>query len=218
MDAATQEINAATQSMALYSLLPTVFVGIGTGLLIWTLFLTRSANHAAVAAVAETRRIGETQLRAWVGVERWQIEINGDINTGMMQEVLILIDWKNSGSTPAYEVSIKTGLASDKIFSEDSTWNEDGEAVINIMPNSPGAFGRPVVFSPERIVASRDDPIVIKSAVRYRTIFDQTEWRYSDTTWEFRYRGQATLEQVKAGNFSYHNMMATFVRPSGKMT
>ena len=53
MNKATRAMNDATQDMALYSLISTIAIIVGTGLLIWTLALTRQANRAAQAAVKE---------------------------------------------------------------------------------------------------------------------------------------------------------------------
>jgi hypothetical protein len=62
MNAATEAMNQATQRMAKYAFWSTVFVGVGTVLLILTLSLTRQANKAARGAVSVTREIGKKQL------------------------------------------------------------------------------------------------------------------------------------------------------------
>ena len=68
MNAATQAMNDVTQRMALYSLISTTLVALGTGLLFWTLQLTRDANRSAREAVKVTSIIGEKQVQAYVSV------------------------------------------------------------------------------------------------------------------------------------------------------
>ena len=68
MNVATQAMNEATQRMVLYNLISTVLVGVGTVLLIITLFLTRQANKAAQAGVAVTRHLGKIQTEAYLSV------------------------------------------------------------------------------------------------------------------------------------------------------
>lgn len=66
MNAATQAMNGATQRMAEYAFWSTVFVAIGTVLLVITLVLTWMANRSAQTAVTVTREIGRKQVRAYV--------------------------------------------------------------------------------------------------------------------------------------------------------
>uniref|UniRef100_UPI003BAA5BD7 hypothetical protein n=1 Tax=Stappia sp. TaxID=1870903 RepID=UPI003BAA5BD7 len=68
MNTATQDMNEATQRMAFYSLISTILVGVGTLLLLVTLYLTRQANTAAQDAVEVTREIGQMQTRAYVKI------------------------------------------------------------------------------------------------------------------------------------------------------
>lgn len=67
--AAQQGMDESTEKMADYALYQTILIAIGTGALIYTLYLTRQANRAAVEAVKVTREIGQVQARAYVGVE-----------------------------------------------------------------------------------------------------------------------------------------------------
>ena len=100
MNAATEAINRATQRMAKYAFWSTVFVGVGTVLLIWTLWLTRQANKAARDAVSVTREIGKKQLRAYLVLESMPEWVGGfsghplgGVNLGMRIS--------NRGQTPA---------------------------------------------------------------------------------------------------------------------
>lgn len=70
------------------------FTALGVLLLIGTLLETQKTAEAAKAAGDETRRIGQTQLRAYVGPESPKIAVKGDAIRG---EVKI----KNFGPTPA---------------------------------------------------------------------------------------------------------------------
>jgi len=101
MNAATQAMNAATQDMRDYALYSTIFIGIGTVLLVVTLYLTGQANRAAVESVAVTRRIGEAQTRAYLSFDSidagYIAQADGEI-TGIRLRPNI----RNTGQTPAY--------------------------------------------------------------------------------------------------------------------
>lgn len=103
MNAATQAMNEATQRMASYALWSTIFVGVGTVLLIWTLLLTRAANKAAVAAVDATREIGEAQVRAYMQItEVWLcLEPGSDQHVDKRIRPVIKFMVKNYGQSPA---------------------------------------------------------------------------------------------------------------------
>ena len=104
MNAATQAMNDATQRMALYNLISTVLVGVGTVLLIVTLYLTRQANMSAQKAVEVTREVGEAQTRAYLGVADVSADLQGNDEFGW--RVQILIDIKNGGQTPAKNIDV----------------------------------------------------------------------------------------------------------------
>ncbi|MCZ7887836.1 MULTISPECIES: hypothetical protein [Agrobacterium] len=106
MNFATQAMNDATQRMAEYAWWSTVFVGIGTLLLIFTLWLTRLANKAAQEAVAVTRDMGQRQLRAYlhVGANYPFAIIEGDVSsdgTKIVQGFGVSLSIENKGITPA---------------------------------------------------------------------------------------------------------------------
>jgi len=116
MNAATQAMNKATQDMAFYSKLSTIFVGIGTVLLIWTLWLTWGANKAAVGAVDATREVGQAQLRAYLRAEvtSGTIEIN--------KPVIFNVAIENYGATPANNVSVASCLV---VRNKDWSWDDE---------------------------------------------------------------------------------------------
>lgn len=106
---AQQGMNIAAQKMADYSLYQTILVGIGTVLLLATLFLTIMANRAAFIAakageqaVEVTRIASQRQLRAYVFPAVAKIEgiENGAVN--------LKLGFKNSGQTPAYAIRLRT--------------------------------------------------------------------------------------------------------------
>lgn len=103
VEIATREMNDASQRMASYSLISTFAVIVGTGLLLWTLVLTRQANKAAQLAVAVTREIGQAQARAYVSAEGLNIR---DIDVDYQARLYV----KNAGQTPARNLAVRAGI------------------------------------------------------------------------------------------------------------
>ena len=96
MHTATQAMNEATQSMRLASWVSAGLVLLGTGLLVWTLKLTRSANKAAQEAVSVTREIGEKQTRAYIAIDDAAV-----VHVKDGSRPSITVRFINSGQTPA---------------------------------------------------------------------------------------------------------------------
>lgn len=96
---ATWEMTKANQSMSCYALISTILVGLGTILLTFTLFYTRKATHDTAEAVKVTRDIGNSQLRAYLGITRVWVERG---NPRLMFNI------KNFGQTPAYSIAVRT--------------------------------------------------------------------------------------------------------------
>lgn len=108
MNAATQAINEATQRMALYTLWSTVFVGIGTGLLIITLYLTRQANSAAQAA-AKVARDALGAERAWMNIlgSTAVTMTDSHVDETFFEKAFgVAIRWQNDGRSPAVKVNL----------------------------------------------------------------------------------------------------------------
>lgn len=105
---ATQAMNEATQSMKNAAWLSFVAVAIGTGLLVWTLRLTRQANKAARDAVDVTREMGEAQVRAYISVSQVLVE---PPQAGSH----LVVKWKikNYGNSPAKAVVARSVLSLD---------------------------------------------------------------------------------------------------------
>lgn len=100
MHEATRAMNEATQDMRDYALYSTIFVGVGTVLLIVTLWLTRQANKAAQSAVDVTRQIGEAQIRAYLYCRSAKYRYSKD-------GVVAILDIENAGQSPASNVEIR---------------------------------------------------------------------------------------------------------------
>ncbi|WP_295451231.1 hypothetical protein [uncultured Pseudophaeobacter sp.] len=124
MDAATQAMNEATQSMALYALLSTVFVAVGTFLLFWTLYLTRKATRSAEDAVLVTRDIGEAQVRAYLTPSLVQVSCTAE-NPCLTFRCNIT----NHGQSPASDAFalVKVSLFIDGGTVEHKLFHEIGE-------------------------------------------------------------------------------------------
>lgn len=115
----------------------TIIAIVGTGALIYSLYLNRLATNAAVAGaeaardtVNDTRRIGEAQVRAYVAVTGASIKVYGD--GGYHFSVNI----ENSGQSPAIAVALKS--------------RDDRQTVTTVM----GSEGKP---EPDRFVLRGDE-------------------------------------------------------------
>ena len=122
MHLATEAMNQATQRMASYALASTWLVGVGTVLLLITLWLSRSANKAAQdmavesakatrateAAVAASELLGINQTRPWVCFQELVSEnlINPTVNGQNYENGLLITNiWRNCGASPATNCS-----------------------------------------------------------------------------------------------------------------
>lgn len=101
---AQQSMDAAAHSAKRAAWLSAALVAIGTGLLVWTLSLTREANRAARDAVAVTRDIGQRQVRAYVGVHEAKADFLS--NEEFPEQYRFMIILKNTGASPATKVRI----------------------------------------------------------------------------------------------------------------
>jgi hypothetical protein len=109
MNEAAKAMNDATQRMADYALWSTILVGIGTVLLLLTLYLTRQANTAAQSAVAATLTIGRAQLRPWI---RCKLEMALGLlaTTGDSLPFGMRVVVENIGQTPAIDFIVSIHL------------------------------------------------------------------------------------------------------------
>lgn len=103
--AAQQGMNEATQQMAVYALLQTILIAVGTGALIYTLHLTRQANRAAQEGVAVTRYLGKVQTEAYLAVTN--LSIGHGIGHQIVRQMVdtgfapISLSLANRGQSPA---------------------------------------------------------------------------------------------------------------------
>lgn len=102
MDRATRAMNEATQDMRDYALYSTIFVGVGTALLLITLGLTYQANRAAIKAVEVTDNVGRLQVRAYISHCTTGIYTVLDDDTNALLQISFIPDVQNTGQSPAY--------------------------------------------------------------------------------------------------------------------
>lgn len=125
MNEATRAMNEATQSMKWSSWVSTGLVGLGTVLLIWTLWLTRSANKAARSSVDVTRDMMAKQMRAYIAIDFgfWpEGKENFFVFSG--NNVRVSMPVKNFGQTPSTETSWSAKVVlenGDTVVSESGT-------------------------------------------------------------------------------------------------
>ncbi len=119
MNAATQAMNDATQKMAFHSLLSTIFVGVGTVLLVATLLLTWQANRAAVKAVEITEEVGKKQIRAYVHTDH--------VTTSVFPagpSINVRIGVKNFGQSPARGLNLSYMWIVERVPFSSDWWND----------------------------------------------------------------------------------------------
>ncbi|KZY31868.1 hypothetical protein A3731_22925 [Roseovarius sp. HI0049] len=78
-----------------------VCVSLGTGLLIWTLCLTRGANKAAFKAV----QVAVSQCRPWLKIDLEPIKVAHDKDTGRIK-LSVRLTLENIGQSPAVDVRV----------------------------------------------------------------------------------------------------------------
>ena len=127
MNAATQAMNEATQSMKRAAWWSFFAVALGTVLLIWTLSLTRQANRAAQAAVDVTREIGEAQTRPYLGFN----VVSGEVQVG--KPLKFHVEITNHGSSPAFEVAVASNAV---IRRSNWTWDDEESPVTGKRPST----------------------------------------------------------------------------------
>ena len=187
---------------------------IGAAALIYSLYLNRRATYAAVAAstaATESNRIAREQQRAWLTFRGWEVAGYGE--PGHIQHYIIKIGWRNTGATPAFRVMVLTAPIDNPIF-KDGVPNfggvDDDDRVV-VGPN--GEFMSPDQgFTPEQIFDAKTTVIIIRCAISYDTAFVDLHDRRTDTTFEVRYIGAASLDGLRQGNFVPANLQ---VRPLG---
>lgn len=141
MNAATQAMNEATQRMAGYSLLSVVFIGIGTILLVWTLFETRKATISATDAATYAR----TANRPFLTPTNYRLEKVIDVVDTPQPPILwaFKMDILNVGGGPAFIESYGAThvIQSGKITGEIDTKNNPIDGRMFIRPDATRTFG-----------------------------------------------------------------------------
>lgn len=168
----------------------------------------RTAN-AAVDANELALRLANTQMRAWIGFDSWDLIRNGVPESGVIDFYLFELAWKVVGSTPAHEVRIVTDR-SDKLDPDFS-----GQVGTSTAPNIV-FHSRPVAFSPQEIFSTRDNPVKIRAVVSYKTAFG--ELAVTDAEFEIRYIGLGDLDDIIAGKITPRNFRFTPGGANDRMT
>lgn len=176
MNTATQAMNDATQRMALYALFSTGLVALGTGLLFWTLMLTRQANQAARCAVKVTREMGQRQTRAYLNISEIYLK-NFEVGTPLAAVFTII----NSGQSPAYICAsrasvMKTEQRERLHFTFNTGWERRGSIGANSPTASYAMSHTPVDQEMFDAVMEDRASLVIGIAVRYRDTFGVKRW------------------------------------------
>lgn len=191
---------------------------VGTGALIYSLLLNRSATKAsneAVKAAIESNRIAsanaQTELRAWIAYKEWSL--GGIGSPGSVEQFQFTIEWVNIGSTPASNINAVTGEATNRdVFDDEKPIFGPKQSSVVVGPKV-NFRTPPVSLSPERVFSSKYNPIYIRSHIKYDTAFDGLGGRESDITLEITYIGRAPIEEVIAGRITTGNFVA---RPTGR--
>lgn len=144
MNDATRAMNDATQRMAKYALYSTLLVGVGTVLLIGTLWLTRQANRAAQTGVTVTEAAYKMDQRPWLAIGNPTVAATrvGPLHLGSNVEALWLhydLTVTNTGKTPAQDARLLT-LVGRRNTEE---WNTEVKAMDAILPK-PAQSGSPL--------------------------------------------------------------------------
>ena len=102
----------AQQEMAKWSLLMLIISGVGVGLIAVTVWQTigvldeaKKTTNAANRTVDETKRIGDAQVRAYIGIDAVQVEDYAKDGKPVVKFVL-----KNYGQSPAMNVTYDTAV------------------------------------------------------------------------------------------------------------
>ncbi|MDF1608492.1 hypothetical protein PZ897_09920 [Hoeflea sp. YIM 152468] len=187
----------------------------GAVALLYSLHLNRMSARAAVDAVKIARANAEAELRAWVGYAHWSMDCFG--KTGKVEAYLFRIHWKNYGVTPAKKVVAVAGSPEDptKFGSDGPLFPFIGDGAVN----PPGVVFQtePLTLTPEDVLATRERPVRLRSAIRYDCVFDGMNVRVSDVTIEIRYIGKAGIEAIRVGAINPDNFAVAPIE-SNEMT
>lgn len=165
-------------------------VTIGTGFLIWTLFLTRKANGAAQDAVRVTREVAQDQARAYVHVDEvtffWGNRFGSNpqfiftaVNTGQtpakwFEVVSVCKGSKIEDAAPVFskdELAARTGCRWVS-FPAGGAQTMQGNIEESDFESLQSSYGL-AVGSKTDVVDSSDIVITVYGVIRYCTVFDE---------------------------------------------
>lgn len=190
MNAATQEMNDATQKMAKYALYTLVTSGLGTIILIVTVLLALQANRAAIAAVALER--------AWLMVDNLDAT---DLHNCLVDDklikhgVMLAFGFRNKGRTPAVDV-----MSTYRYQFLDEQGNVP-EFDAKIEPDAPrhiaspdGLFNHEIILDDEATnrFLERGDKLIVYVLTEYFDVFSKTP-RKTEGCFSVVFRGRVDI-------------------------
>lgn len=194
MNSATQAMKRATEDMRNYSLVSTVLVGVGTVLLVVTLYYTRQANKAARDAVVVTREIGKRQLRAYLSFKDTKIH-----EVGFDQYPIATIEVVNQGTTPIFITDNRSMIALHHFpnFGDIQYPDPDESARFVIAPGQKTTM-RPrlkdLITVDQSIGLGEGRYIIfVHGRIEFRDVFGEHHWM----TYRMKYGGDAKASDSK---------------------
>lgn len=197
---AQQSMARSTEEIVLWTQLQFAIAFLGTGALLYSLYLNRKATLAAVEAASLAREAISVE-RAWVTyLQHSLIDVTDSVvgEIFIREGILISLHWQNSGRTPAVEVECHFKFA---MMERDDT--EFPVFELETFENPP--LKQSAVIGPggdfETNYISLDDEqtrsfvrgekrLALYSRVSYRDIFHPQETRYSEVAFDCRYHGK----------------------------
>lgn len=224
---AQQRAAKAAQGSEWSSWLTTGLTGAGVLLLLWTLQATRqtlreaeTATAAALAGtkaaedtVAETRRIGEAQVRSYLSVDKVEFEWADDDTRDPPHRLrAIQTRWQNTGQSPARQVTIMSGVEVVELKKMGNPISKFSNCLKEISPGTVeiaaggGAVGEKLIdsddFGPRWI--AEEIGLIVYSAVAYIDVFG-TEHRIETCSSAHHFISAKGKSQIKFAAYPHHN-------------
>ncbi|WKL55910.1 hypothetical protein Q1W73_09355 [Asticcacaulis sp. ZE23SCel15] len=109
---ANKSMAKSNKEIVLWTRLQFFLAAFGTGALFYTLHLNRRATNAAIRAVEIADKMGELQTRAYISIDKAYLPISDDDIDDVLS---IVVEYKNTGATPAASVRSRCGIIITKI-------------------------------------------------------------------------------------------------------
>lgn len=194
---AQEGMRSASWWMVSVAAAQTIFVIIGTGVIVFTLHLTRQATRAAVDAVDVTREMGQKQLRPWVCCEGFAAQPfanctvvhNGQTFT---EGINFVLTWKNRGLSPAIgcEISHHVQVVPTGEMAPEPDWGEAPRGDV-IGPDGDRFGGSAIVGDDYTAVRLGQCDVIVNGRIRYNdALGDASCERVSETRYRLTVNGQ----------------------------